>query len=136
MHNAANGTRNPVTGYWAVGIDGRNYYHHRLAFLFMTGEWPAHHVDHINGDRADNRWCNLRSCTPTVNQQNLRAPQSNNRTGLLGVTKINDSRRTKPYVAQLFANGKRVLCSYHATPEEAHQAYLKAKRELHEGNTL
>ena len=47
-------------GYILIGIDKRLYYAHRLAFLWMTKQWPEKEVDHINLDKADNRWANLR----------------------------------------------------------------------------
>lgn len=102
----------------------------------MTGRWPVGVVDHINGFRSDNRWSNLRDTTDRVNQQNLKAAQKNNQTGYLGVTKLRNRRGSKHYAAQLFADGRRVVCSYHETPEEAHAPYLEAKRKYHEGNTL
>ncbi len=134
-HNAGSGSTN-AAGYTMISVLGTQQYAHRLAVLYMTGKWPEGQVDHRNGVRNDNRWANLRDSSALVNQQNLRAAQSNNQVGLLGVSHWPNRRGTKHYVAQLFANGRRVLCSYHHTPEEAHAAYLKAKREHHEGNTL
>lgn len=135
-HNASSGTVNKITGYLSISLGGRQYYGHRLAFLYMTGAWPQKMVDHINGNRSDNRWANLREASATINQQNLQVHQKNNRTGLLGVTRLHNRRGTKHFCAQLFAHGKRVHCTYHETPEAAHAAYLEAKRKHHEGNTL
>lgn len=131
----ANGVHQ-ATQYRVIGINHRPYLAHRLAFLYMTGEWPKNQVDHINGARADNRWVNLRDVTDGVNKQNRQGPQINNRLSQLGVSFCPARRGTKKYVAQLVTAGKRVLCSYHYTAEEAHAAYIQAKRELHEGNTL
>lgn len=73
------------TGYWRVRIDDCLYHGHRLAFLYMTGEWPKHEVDHMNGRRSDNRWSNLRDVASSVNQQNQRRARADNKCGDLGV---------------------------------------------------
>jgi|SRR5262249_13953776 len=46
-------------GYVCIAVDGRKYRAQRLAFLYMTGDWPPAQIDHINGDTSDNRWANL-----------------------------------------------------------------------------
>ncbi|NWD65774.1 DUF1937 family protein [Pseudomonas sp. IPO3774] len=72
-------------GYLKAVIDKKPYYLHRLAFLFMVGEFPPDLVDHINGDRADNRWCNLRPVTYLENARNQKL-NSGNLTGVRGVS--------------------------------------------------
>lgn len=71
-------------GYLTVMIDGKRHSLHRLAFIFMGEPEPPEFVDHINGDRADNRWANLRTATMTQNARNQRR-HSTNTTGLPGV---------------------------------------------------
>ncbi len=119
-------------GYRRVRIGLKNHAAHRLAFLLMTGAWPAGVVDHMNGDRTDNRWSNLRDVSNTENLQNLRAPYANNRAGFLGVHGVEGGR----YCAQIRAGGVTRHIGIFATPEEAHAAYLAAKRQHHAGCTV
>jgi hypothetical protein len=118
-------------GYRVIGLHGRDYKAHRLAFLLVTGAWPVGQVDHINGDKADNRWSNLRDVRPSVNRQNLRRATAGSKTGLLGATP--DCGR---YRAQIELNGRAQYLGLFDTAEAAHAAYLKAKRQHHQGNTL
>jgi hypothetical protein len=57
-------------GYIAIGVGGKLYKAHRLAFLYMEGEFPKDQVDHLNGIKIDNSWANLRKCTPIENMNN------------------------------------------------------------------
>lgn len=119
-------------GYIRICVDQRDYKAHRLAWLFMTGEWPAGDIDHINGNREDNRWANLRVVTCAMNAQNRRKAHSNNKsTGVLGVSK--DRGR---FMASIFVDGKSRKLGRFLTVEEAEAAYLNAKRKHHPGCTL
>lgn len=120
------------SGYHLISIDYKEYRAHRLAFAIMTGRWPADEIDHINGVRNDNRWCNLREATRAQNQQNRRRPSNHGVSRVQGVHKRAEGR----YIAQLSKNGKTQYLGTYATPEQAHAAYLEAKRKLHEFNTL
>lgn len=73
-------------GYVAIYVDGKLYLAHRLAFLYMTGEWPKEHVDHKDEVRTNNRWNNLRDCTRSENFRNVGA-RKNSKTGVKGVSK-------------------------------------------------
>lgn len=57
-------------GRWQIRLAGEFYYASRLAWLYMTGDWPIDQIDHINRDRADDRWCNLREATQSQNSYN------------------------------------------------------------------
>lgn len=105
---------------------------HRLAWLYMTGEHPANDVDHRDGDRGNNRWENLRHVTRSVNLQNQRRPRTGKKDGLpLGVTK-----KRKRWQAQIHFGGVTRRLGCFDSPEAAHECYLAAKREHHEGNML
>lgn len=107
---------------------------HRLAWLFMRGEWPADDIDHINGNRGDNRWVNLRCVSRATNAQNRRSPNRENTSGYLGVS---FSKESGKWAAQIQAHGKsKNLGRRFATPEIAYEAYLAAKRQLHAGCTI
>jgi len=71
------GFLNKHTGYKSIHIDGKEYYCHRLAFLYMNGFLPEKQVDHINRIKDDNRWINLRNATSTENLQNTSLRKSN-----------------------------------------------------------
>tara|TARA_R110000868_G_scaffold302142_2_gene562628 strand:+ start:724 stop:1236 length:513 start_codon:yes stop_codon:yes gene_type:complete len=116
-----------------IMIDGRNYKAHRLAVLYVHGRFPSAETDHINGQPDDNRWANLREASKSENQQNQRNAQSNNKSGFLGVSW---HAQTKKWRAQIGLNKKRIYLGLFSTAEEAHQAYLTAKRELHSYCTI
>lgn len=122
---AANGA-----GYRTVRA-GRIYLEHRLAFVLMDGRWPAAHVDHINGDKSDNRWANLREASPRLNAENKRRATRANKVGALGVTKSGSG-----FAASIGSRGHKHHLGVFATAEDAHAAYVDAKRRLHEGCTL
>lgn len=117
-----------------VGFQGHLYYAHRLAWLLHYGKWPDHVIDHINGDRADNRISNLRDVSQSVNTQNQRKAHSKNKTsGLLGVSW--DKARAK-WIARVVLHGKVLFSKGFDSAEDAHQAYVNAKREFHAGCTI
>ena len=118
-------------GYLRIQIDSRLHFTHRLAWFYVTGEWPPDQIDHINGIRDDNRIANLRAATRSENGQNRRKPQANNTTGYLGVT-----RHRGKFLAKIRLDGKRKHLGLFNTPEEAHAAYLKVKREIHPFGTI
>ncbi len=74
-----------VYGYCLINVDNVKYRRARLAFLYMTGEWPSTHVDHINGNPADDRWENLRLATREQNMANTKV-RLDNTSGARGVS--------------------------------------------------
>jgi hypothetical protein len=119
------------SGYQRLSVDGRRYFAHRLAWLYVNGVWPSGQIDHVNGHRSDNRISNLRDVTHAVNTQNQRAPRSTNRSGYLG-TAFFEGR----WSAYIGIDGKSKYLGRYLTPEAAHAAYVEAKRQLHPGCTI
>lgn len=119
-------------GYLCIGLKGKYYKLHRLAWLYVYGRFPENHIDHINGIRDDNRLSNLREATPRENTQNIKI-YSNNTTGYIGVTYY---KRNKKYAAQISNKGKNLYLGLYETAELAHQAYLSAKANLHKFNPV
>ncbi len=127
------GKADPSHGYWRITIDGELHYLHRLAWLYVYGVHPSGYIDHKNGDESDNRIDNLRDCSQTINMQNLRQPTRLSTSGLLGATLRHDTKR---WTARIRANGKYMSLGCFDCAEDAHNAYIKAKRELHPGCTI
>jgi hypothetical protein len=120
------GGRQDSAGYLRGGIDGRVYFAHRLAWLHFHGEWPKGIIDHINGDRTDNRIANLRDVSQTVNLQNQR--KARGRSGLMGASWV---ELRKKWTARIKIDKKVISLGSYQTAEEAHRVYMEAKRRLH-----
>ncbi len=115
-------------GYRDIGIDGQLYLAHRLAWLYMTGQWPPAHIDHDNSVRDDNRWDNIRPATVSQNGMN-RPAQANNTSGFKGVT---HHKRARKWMAQITKDGRHYYLGLYETSEAAHEAYRKAATLLHQ----
>ena len=114
-------------GYIRITVLGRRYYAHRLAWFYVHGEWPAEQMDHINGDRSDNRIANLREATQSGNGQNKKM-QRNNTSGCIGVTW---SKRRKKWLAKIGVAGKVSYLGYFDIFDDAVAARKEAKLALH-----
>lgn len=115
-----------ATGYLLISINKRRYKAHRLVWLYMTGRWPTSLIDHIDGDRANNRFSNLREATPSQNAANSRA-RSDNHTGIRGVTW--HEMRGK-WRARIRAFGKEKHLGLFDNIDDAAAAYERAALEL------
>ena len=118
-------------GYRYVRADGDTYLVHRIAWAISSGEHAPSCIDHRNGVRSDNRLCNLRLATPLLNQQNRRNASRGSSSGVLGVTV-----RGRRFESCIKAPDGYVYLGRFGTKQAAHEAYLEAKRRLHEGCTL
>lgn len=124
-----------ISGYLRIDLDGKKLFAHRVAWFYMMGIPPERAIDHVDGNRANNSWSNLRQSDGFLNAQNIRGPLVTNTTGFLGV-RLDSRRVDRRYCASITANGRAVHIGYFHTPEEAHDAYLTFKRQLHQGCTI
>lgn len=113
-------------GYVEISLDGENYKAHRLAWFYMTGEWPKKLTDHKDNVRWNNRWSNLREADNAQNSRNSRR-RSDNQSRLKGVV-----LRPRGWKAHITINGKQTGLGFFPTAEEAHEAYVAAAK-LHYG---
>lgn len=113
-------------GYIRIAIDYKDYLAHRLAWLYVYGEWPENEIDHINGVKTDNRICNLRAATREENCRNVTV-HKRNRLGIKGVSERNDCK--KRFGAKIMINGKVGVLGQYETAEEAKAAYNEAARK-------
>ena len=119
---------NKSTGYRWIRIDGRGYKAHRLAWLYMKGEWPRHQIDHIKAGkeyRADNCWRNLRAATQTQNNANT-SRHTNSGNDFKGIYWYKRSCR---WQAQIRIGGKRVYLGRFDHPYQAYASYCIAARQ-------
>lgn len=109
-----------------ITINRQKYKRSRLAFVWMTGEWPEHQIDHINGNSLDDRWCNLREATALQNAWNhkRRAKSSSLPMGI----RTNPSGR---YSARLQVNKKMIQIGTFDTIKEAENAYATARKKYY-----
>ena len=116
------GSKN-MSGGLVLHMDRKMYWVHRVIYKMMTGKEPDHHIDHVNLDRCDNRWVNLRPATRSQNGGN-RPMNRTNPHGLKGV-----SFWQGKFKAQIGVKGKKIHLGSFDTKEQAHEAYCKAAKE-------
>ena len=131
LAGAVAGSFEKCSGYIVLKINGCLYKAHRLAWLYVNGKWPEQLIDHINGQKSDNRICNLRDVSHKGNLCNQTRPHKNGSSGFLGVTCTG-----KKYVAQIRINGELQKLGTFESGEIAYAAYVEAKRKFHSTCTL
>lgn len=114
-------------GYRTLRFEGTSILAHRVAWFLMTGEFPKKTIDHINGCRSDNRWCNLREATQQQNSMN-RGPQTNNKSGYVGVSW---HKKCKRWRAEINAKGRKIHIGMFKNIEDAARAYDAMALRLH-----
>lgn len=107
-------------GYWVLWINGRWYRAHRIAWLYMTGEWPIGILDHADCNRTNNKWANIRIASRSENSAN--SPQRKpNSSGYKGVFKVNNRFR-----AIIGVNRKIIHLGTYDNSQDAYKAYVAA----------
>ena len=122
-----------VNEYVSITVDAGRYRAHRLAWLYHYGSFPNGEIDHIDGNKSNNSIENLRDVSHAENMQNIKSVTRKNKDGLMGATLY---KRTNRWQALIRVNGKQKHIGYFKTAIEAHQAYIKVKRELHPFGTI
>jgi len=105
-------------GYRSIKINHKDYLAHRLVWLFVYNKWPQQFIDHINGNRLDNRVCNLRNADYFVNNRN--------RNKAKGFSKAGNKFR-----ARIVVNENTIHLGVFDTEREANFAYLSAKNKYY-----
>jgi len=113
-------------GYRTIRVLDRKYYAHRLAWFYNHGKWPVAEIDHINGERSDNRLCNLREAFRSQQLQNA-SLRKDNTSGVKGVVWHSDIRK---WVARIHVDGKAVHIGCYKEKEHASAAYDMEARRL------
>lgn len=125
--NKPAGSLHNIHGYVSIHIDGEKFRASRLAWLYMTGEWPQHEVDHINGNRANDSWANLREANSSEQKMNT-AIRSDNTSGVKG---IGWNKRQGKWHARIKAYGVQTHLGYFDDLEQAKAARKAAEVRIH-----
>lgn len=120
-------------GYLRISLYKKSYMAHRLAWLYVYGEMPNKCIDHIDGNKSNNKISNLRNVTNAENAQNKKNHHSNSKTKIIGVDFI---KRVNKFRATITLNYQQHYLGLFETKEMAFDAYIKAKRQLHLFGTL
>lgn len=116
-------------GYLQISFQKKLFLAHRLAWFYVHGQFPEAEIDHVNGDKADNRICNLRAALRCENLAN-RPVLSSSRNGIRGVLLMRRNR-CKLWRAWVTRNGQRIYSRCFETAEEAAIAHEAMAREAY-----
>lgn len=127
------GTIDKSTGYTKVNFDGKVRLAHRLIWTLVNGREPDGFIDHIDGNRSNNRIENMRCCDNSTNMQNLKKARVDSSTGVLGVSLCKD---TGKYVSRIRVGKKYRNLGRFESIQQASNAYITEKRVVHTGCTI
>lgn len=113
-------------GYLTTTFIGRRWLLHRLAWLYMTGEWPSGEVDHKDRVKSNNSWHNLREASPSQNQYNKIVP-----TPKSGYRGVSFHRQSGKWMARIKVAGRKMSLGYYDSAREAANAYDRAAQTYH-----
>lgn len=116
-------------GYRYLHVDGQNYLAHRLAWLYETGEFPIGVLDHIDRNKRNEAFSNLRDCSNSDNTVNSTKLRDNKSTSYKGVRNLRNGSVNK-FAAQIGKDGKSLHLGVFPTPEAAAIAYNNKAKEL------
>jgi len=128
--DSKNGKKGDVQGnkesnyYIRIRLGKKTYSAHRLAFLYMSGEWPKGLVDHRDLDKTNNKWENLRDSNSSVNKRNVDL-QKNNKSGVVGVR----LEETGKWYAYIYAEGRLIALGRFEYKEDAIFARMTAEKK-------
>lgn len=114
-------------GYWHVRLFGTSYLQHRIIWLMSTGALPSGVIDHIDGDKLNNRLSNLRDVTPAVNAMNRHKARIDSSTGIMGVQKISEGC----WNAYISRDGRKINLGNYGNIAEAEAARKAGKQVIH-----
>jgi hypothetical protein len=131
--SSCDGFRNGGGGYTYIGVAGKTYSAHRLAWLYVYGEFPSEQIDHVNMDRRDNRITNLRKASRVQNMGNRARPR-NNTSGAKGVSFNKNAGKwlvsiqvaKKPMYIGLFVSKENAMVAYELAAYLHHGEFARA----------
>lgn len=129
IHRNHNALKDHATGYLHEGylnveINNKPFMVHRIAWRLYYKKWPKKQIDHINGNRSDNRICNLRDVSNRENQLNRKEHRNGK---IIGFSYVKEKKK---YKAQICINKKQYYLGYYKTEIEAHEQYLRALKAI------
>jgi hypothetical protein len=121
------GSRSDGGGYRIITVRGRMVRAHHLIWCWVHGEWSSSEIDHINGDRDDNRIKNLRLATVSQNRNNRPILRSNTS----GYKWVSWSKQRKKWLAEVWYQPGKKHVSFHTTAKEAYEKACSVALRFH-----